>query len=215
MPPPPPLLSRDPGALRLITFPDTTWPSAAARRSASRLPNRLPPTLRSGLGLRRKPRRRRRRRRRAGEADGRSGFRLSPQRRTRRRERLGEEEAEEGTYLPGPCVARNAGAQQDADGEEAVAVSPHALSATASPPPGSARRAAAAARHAGNEGRCRSPPSLGRGAWSVRRVRIWWAWRRKAWPPSQPRASPSRPAYCAAVWAPPRRIMGEGIPPSL
>lgn len=164
VPPPPPLLSRDPGALRLITFPDTTWPSAAARRSASRRPNRPPPTLRSGPGLRRKPRRRRQRR--AGEADGRSGFRLSPQRRTRRRERRGEGEAEEGeaTSLPGPYAARDAGAQEEEDGEEeAVAAAPHAHTAKASPPPGSARRAAAAARHAGSEGRCRRLPGRGTG----------------------------------------------------
>lgn len=164
--PPPPLLSRDPGALRLITFPNTTWPSAAARRSASRRPNRPPPTLRSGPGLRRKPRRSRQRR--AGEADGRSGFRLSPQRRTRRRERRGEREAEEGeaTSLPGPYAARDAGAQEEEeeDGEEeAVATAPHAHTAKASPPPGSARRAAAAARHAGSEGRCRRPPGPGTG----------------------------------------------------
>lgn len=121
VPPPPPLLSRDPGALRLITFPDTTWPSAAAQRSASCRPNRPPRTLRSRPGLRRKPkRRRRRRRRRAGEADGRSGFRLSPQRRTRRREWRREGEAEEGeaTSLPGPRAARDAGTQEEEDGEE-------------------------------------------------------------------------------------------------
>lgn len=170
--PPPPLLSRDPGALRLITFPDTTWPSAAARRSASRRPNRPPPTLRSGPGLRRKPSSsRRRRRRRAGEADGRSGFRLSPQRRTRRRECRGAREAEEGeaTSLPGPSAARDARAQEEEEEdseEEAVATGPHAHTATASPPPGSARRAAAAARHAGREGRCRRPPGQGRGAGS-------------------------------------------------
>lgn len=160
--PPPPLLSRDPGALRLITFPDTTWPSAAARRSASRRLNRPPPTLRSGPGLRRKPRRGRRR---AGEADGRSGFRWSPQRRSRRRERRGEGEAEAGeaTSLPGQRAARDAGAQEDEDSEEAVAAAPHAHTATASPPPGSARRAAAAARHAGSEGRCRRPRSLEKG----------------------------------------------------
>lgn len=162
MPPPPPLLSRDPGALRLITFPDTTWPSAAARRSASRRLNRPQPTPRSGPGLRRKPRRGRRR---AGEADGRSGFRWSPQRRSRRRERRGEREAEAGeaTSLPGQRATRDAGAQEDEDSEEAVAAAPHAHTATASPPPGSARRAAAAARHAGSEGRCRRPWSLDMG----------------------------------------------------
>lgn len=149
--PPPPLLSRDPGALRLITFPDTTWPSAAARRSASPRLNRPPPTLRSGPGLRRKPRRGRQR---AGEADGRSGFRWSPQRKSRRRERRGEREAEvgEATSLPGQRATRDAGAQEEEDSEEAVAASPHAHTATASPPPGSARCAAATARHAGSEG---------------------------------------------------------------
>lgn len=126
--PPPPLLSRDPGALRLITFPDTTWPSAAARRSASRRPNRPPPTLRSGPGLRRKPSSsRRRRRRRAGEADGRSGFRLSPQRRTRRRECRGAREAEEGeaTSLPGPSAARDARAQEEEEDSEEEAAGWH------------------------------------------------------------------------------------------
>lgn len=171
--PPPPLLSRDPGALRLITFPDTTWPSAAARRSASRRPNRPPPTLRSGPGLRREPRRRRRR---AGEADGRSGFRLGPQRRTRRRERRGEGEAEEGeaTSLPGPYAAHDAGAQRAEDSEEeAVATAPHAHTATASPPPGSARRAAA--RHAGSGGGAgaRRAKAQGRGRTQGRGR---WAW---------------------------------------
>lgn len=158
--PPPPLFSRDPGALRLITFPDTTWPSAAAQRSASRRPNRSPPGLRSGPGMKRKPRRRRRWRR-AGEADGRSGFRLCPQRKTRRRERCGEREVEEGesTSLPGPCAARDAGAQKEDSEEEAVAAPPYAHTATASPPPDSARRAAAAAQHAGSEKRSRRPPS--------------------------------------------------------
>lgn len=174
--PPPPLLSRDPGALRLITFPDTTWPSAAARRSASRRPNRPPPTLRSDPGLRREPRRRRRR---AGEADGRSGFRLGPQRRTRRRERRGEGEAEEGeaTSLPGPYAAHDAGAQRAEDSEEeAVATAPHAHTARASLPPGSARRARA--RHAGSGGGAGARRGKGRGGW--------------AWPADRPLALEAR-----------------------
>lgn len=225
VPPPPPLLSRDPGALRLITFPDTTWPSAAAQRSASRRPNRPPPTLRSRPGLRRKPkkrRRRRRRRQRAGEADGRSGFRLSPQRRTRREwRRKGETEEGEATSLPGPRAARDAGTQEEEDGEEeAVAAAPHAHTATASPPPGSARRAAAAARHAGSEGRCRRPPGqerggAGYGGGAVHGGGAGYGGRGRegaaSGSPSRARSSPPLPADRAKVSAPPRGIMGEGI----
>lgn len=205
--PPPPLLSRDPGALRLITFPDTTWPSAAARRSASRRSSRPFPTLRSGPGLMRKPRRRRRR---AGEADCRSGFRLSPQRR-RRRERRGDREEGEGeaTSLPGPYTARDAGAQEE-DGEEAVAASLHAHTTTDSPPPGSARRAAA--RHAGTEGAVPAPAQpedrgAAGGAGSALRGGAGGRAERPALPHRGLAATPSEPRQAAA---PPRGIMGEG-----
>lgn len=118
----------------------------------------------------------RRRRRRAGEADGRSGFRLSPQRSRRRRERRGEREAEEGeaTSLPGPRAARDAGTQEEEDGEEeAVAAAPHAHTQAQLPrlptPP------AAAARHAGSRRRGGRPPSQGTGAGPGGRGGAWWA----------------------------------------